>query len=344
MNNFENILWDDILSDIKDESCVLFIGTDFFTENGLPVWTNSLKEIYKLYEKQILFFDESNELFVFKSALLKKSIVQRLQQKYQNIENTNVYRQIAQIPFHCVISLSPDLFLHQAVKNYLPDAGFTYFSKSQPIVERTLPTHTEPLFYNLAGILDSEESIVLSHNDLFDYLNAILGEDKLPKYLTETIRNARRLLFLGFRFDKWYMQIILRIFNLHKEKRLNYAVNTNVGKETEKLVGASFQDIEFIPEKGIEFIAELHKQCSSILRTLNEPKDINIQPIADDTKVRKIEFLKKQIGDNYDYLEKVLEQKRLAQTLKEEEYNQKEADKIQAVIDKFELELEKLIR
>ncbi|MEZ4852219.1 MAG: SIR2 family protein [Bacteroidia bacterium] len=74
-----------------------------------------------------------------------------------------------------------------------------------------MPSEDRSMIYDLFGSLKEEESMVLTYADLFDYIKAILGEKELPTNLQSIFQRSSYFIFLGFQFDKWYVQLILRL-------------------------------------------------------------------------------------------------------------------------------------
>jgi hypothetical protein len=216
---------------------------------------------------------ENENLFLFKNENVKTDAYYEIvEELYQREYNEELYYKISQIPFHLIISISPDLFLPKTFEKFGLPYNFHYFQKDQTQQNIPEPTKDSPLIYNLFGSIDDQESLILDHDDLFDYLSAILGKNKLPQVVQNTLSNAKTLIFFGFDLNKWYIQLLLRLLNLSKDKDnfKSFALGTNTNKRIVEFCLKHF-NIIFIPKNYMVFINTLHKSCeqSHILRKVH---------------------------------------------------------------------------
>ena len=70
-----------------------------------------------------------------------------------------------------------------------------------------------PLVYHLFGDAQEPGSLVLSENDLLDFLIAIVSErPPLPNSLVRTLkRDGQSFLFVGFGITQWYLRVLLKV-------------------------------------------------------------------------------------------------------------------------------------
>jgi len=154
-----------------------------------------------------------------------------------------------------------------------------YFSATEPMVELTEVSKENPLIYNMIGSFLKDESMILSHDDLFLYLKAILGESGLPTFFKKNLAASKDLIFIGFQFNKWYMQLLLRILELDKAKFAfnRVAASHNPQGEVKELCANQF-NIRIIDTQIDDFIDELYKRCKQSenikLRALNNSEKI----------------------------------------------------------------------
>jgi hypothetical protein len=178
-----------------------------------------LYEVVKRDTKLKLEYDVDSFIAFEKKA--DKIAFYTYQKKYYegNSIPTELHQKIAQIPFHLVISFSPDLILKTAFDNLGIDYNFQFFNKKQTLKDVEPPTDEKPLVYNIFGSLTDRDSLIVTYDDMFDFMFSLLGgEHRLPRELMDTINSASVFLFLGCELDKWYMKLILRLFELHKER------------------------------------------------------------------------------------------------------------------------------
>ena len=69
-----------------------------------------------------------------------------------------------------------------------------------------------PLVYHLFGAFDEPQSLVISENDLLDFLIAVVSErPPMPNSLRRALqRPGMSLLFVGFGLRHWYLRVLLK--------------------------------------------------------------------------------------------------------------------------------------
>lgn len=157
-------------------------------------------------------------------------------QQYEDIEGSNVLRATAEkfyksprfiagdahaalglLPFSLILTTCQDNLLLQALKA----AG------KEPIVHRyhlrgdkrdnpefLVPGSPQtPLVYHLFGDAEEPGSLILSENDLLDFLVAIVSErPPLPNSLVRALKRVgQSFLFVGFGIRHWYLRVLLKV-------------------------------------------------------------------------------------------------------------------------------------
>lgn len=129
------------------------------------------------------------------------------------------YKKIAEIPFHIIISTSPDRLLVDLFKKNNYDYTYAYYSQKGENKDVEKPSSKKPLIYNLFGDMDKTESILYTYDQLFEYLEAIFSKQDLPPTLKNILNDeSNYILFIGFRYEKWYFKLLLRLLKLYKIK------------------------------------------------------------------------------------------------------------------------------
>lgn len=125
-----------------------------------------------------------------------------------------------------------------------------------------LPTQQQPLVYKILGSIEKPESLVLTHDDLFDYLESIFHAQSMSNKLKDHIVNeAQSIIFLGIPFDRWYMQLLLRVLHLHKDEEfMRFAATQELAAEVQTLCFDQFK-INFVPNNIESFIHEIYTLC-----------------------------------------------------------------------------------
>jgi AcrR family transcriptional regulator len=130
---------------------------------------------------------------------------------------------------------------------------------------------TLPLIYNLFGSKDQDDSLVLDYDDMYKMLQSALGEPGLPIKLLRKLREARTYIFLGFQFDKWYSQLLLKLLKDDSEQDKLISINNPLeDTDTRQFIIQQF-DIKFMGDQ-FDFFGELYKRCDkeNILRGISD--------------------------------------------------------------------------
>ncbi len=259
MENITEIRWNALCDSIMDKKCILFLGpgiTVNYREN------NNLENTYEKISKDTgqVIYHRADNLLVFKDndyiADYRTEIKEFYSQDFSNL----LLEKIAEIPFHLVISVTPD----STMKNIFKRKNFlfqdNYFSKTN---KRKIEFDTKeiPLLYNLFGDVADAGSIIFSHFNLFEYLEWGWVNNSLPETI-KTVFNKEQttnIIFLGFEFDKWYYQLILYLFKLNFEGCRRYAMfQERCEGEMQTLCEANYR-INFLNRNTAEFVDKLYE-------------------------------------------------------------------------------------
>jgi hypothetical protein len=262
----EKIDWSFITSKIEEERCVLMIGPEVaVVESENPLQT-TLKNylIDPANNTGDLVYYSEDEFFSFENDTQKTLTYFKIRQFYNQFEPPEIYKKIAEIPFHLIISLSPDLLLKEILTTKSINFEFDFYHKKQNPLAVERPTKNKPLLYNLVGSVEDEDSLVFTYNDLFDYLTRILGTHHLPNALREALARTKNFIFLGFKFEKWYLKLLLRLLDLHQGgKYLNaFGKKATVKDYAQSYYSREF-NINFVDEDIAQFVNRLHTECQS---------------------------------------------------------------------------------
>jgi TIR domain/SIR2-like domain len=157
---------------------------------------------------------------------------------------SEVHAALAELPFSLILTTCQDDLMASALQT----AG------KNPIVRRynlrgngrdnpEFPLQSSPqapLVYHLFGDAQERGSLVLSENDLLDFLIAVVSDrPPLPSSLRRTLRGGQHFLFIGFGITQWYLRVLLKVLMRSLEFDRN---GSNIA--TEPLLGLSEVDRE----------------------------------------------------------------------------------------------------
>lgn len=281
--------WDLVLEKIRDDQCLLVLGPEVFCAPDSRPYQELLFEFLNRPENRhhsrhypgedFFFFDESHK---------RTHTCHAIKKFYKDVSPPAHLRLLAEVPFHVVLTVTPDKLLNFAFDEagLAYQAGFYKKNKDPQVIKP--PTKQNPLLYNVFGCIESEESLVLTHNDLYDYFKSIFARKSMPQLLKDQLQEVKYILFLGVPFDKWYMQLLLRELEIHRQEYdfIRHAVNQTLTDEIRTLCVEQFK-INFISENQIiNFIAELSGRCRDAKPPLIRQAGATERSIGD--KVRQL--------------------------------------------------------
>lgn len=270
----QNVNWKFIVNTIKSEKCVLLLGPELpVCKDGESIHTALCSFLDIESNQSISSYYKNDGFFLFPDGMAKTFVYYEMKDFFGGEFNNDLYKKIGQIPFHLIVSLNPDHILHNILQEFGIAHQFEYYKKKQKPVEVDYPVKKMPLVYNLFGSIAEEESLILTHDDLFDFLLTALGQHRLPTKLQRALNEADNFIFLGFGFDRWYLQLLVRILSTNEEKfrHIRYALNQNISIETKSFYIEQFK-INFIDQPEIDFINKLFDACKKdgILREVEK--------------------------------------------------------------------------
>ncbi len=263
--------WNELVNAIKDGKCVLFVGPEtVLKEPGVP-YHQALVSSADFQENKYFKYIPKDEMFLLWEKQNRNKLVNRFRNYcQQNNFFDETYKKITAIPFNTIIAVSRYPFLVQTFEKSNLNFQHQWFSKnfSKPKPGETeevieTPTAENPLVYNLFGKLNLDDSLLLTHADLFDYLSELLkNENAIPTELKDLVKSADEIIFLGFKFDRWYVQLLLRLFKLDDHNAEFQRISLSSGDEDDVLsICETDFKIKFIDDKLDSFVNTLYNKC-----------------------------------------------------------------------------------
>ena len=266
----------DIVNSFEGRKCVLLLGPNLATGKGGELLQPRLIDYFKA--KQLDVKQDIDNLFSCKTQTKTRACLYIKEYYRDNGVPSELHRQLARIPCHLYISISPDLFMKQALEDYGVEHEFKYYIKGQPPEEVANPSADNPLLYNLFGSIDNQQSLIFTHDDLVRCMLSILRDFNLPQNLRGNLMNSIYFIFLGFDFDKWYLRLLLKVFL--NEDQLSIA--SEAGSRTQdnlRTFYAANYGLEFVDSNIDEYIKALSDECGQrgLLRPIKEKTRASIQ-------------------------------------------------------------------
>lgn len=282
MNQFNTPDWEkkfrNIFADIRQNKCVVLVGPEIIKIGEKPLRDVLRNQLNDTHVDDIAHYYERDGFFLFRDKIAKEDVQRAVVLFYQD-HNLNeeigekLLLELVRLRTHIILSINPDAFLSDVAFKYGLKHRFAYFQHGGTAVQDVeTPSSEMPLYYNLCGALERDDSLVLDYDDLFRLLSSLLGSPGLPPNLSLVLKQAKHFLFVGFDFDKWYSQLLLRLLSGEKAIR-KFAIDPSEKNANTTTFLVKQFGIEFI-EDEVEFLEELirRSKAEGLFRDIIEAK------------------------------------------------------------------------
>jgi hypothetical protein len=234
-SSFQSNEWNELLTSIREERCIPFIGSE-----GHTPWIPRDLDIAREWAKEYEYPLEGNELSKislylaiikddenYPKMLLTEFIRRSDPPDITRIESrSSLYGVLANLNLPIYITTNYDHLLEEALRStgkapvsefcrwteqlhdYTKAAGISsVFDKGRMYN----PTTSEPLVYHLYGDMEVPQSMVLTEKNYFDFLTSIYKEDEkliLPSVIRKALATSL-LLFIGYKIEDISFRIML---------------------------------------------------------------------------------------------------------------------------------------
>lgn len=227
--------WSSLVTSLRHGQCILFVGQEVPGTPSLePAAPGSAKGVTYAEGLTMTLTDELKEDGRDVEAATLTAVAQqyedaqgfgpnalraRAQEFYQSQAYlpSAVHRSLAALPFSLIVSTCQDELLLDALKDHGKSPlhqRYNLRGDKRENPEFTLPYSPQtPVVYDLFGSADEPGSLVLSENDLLDFLIAIVSErPPLPNSLLCALkRTGQSFLFVGFGIKQWYLRVLIKV-------------------------------------------------------------------------------------------------------------------------------------
>lgn len=243
-----------IVTRIADGECLVILGPELLFENGVSLDTKLEESLSVSYDKLVKLYPE-DEMFKFDISLDTDDVMDDIRAFYNQIEPNELYRKIADIPFTTVINTAPDKTLNKVFQEKNIPFDYDYYKKG--LAQKEYQRTNKTLIYNIFGDYSDINSLILTFDDLWDYLFSIMGDFELN--IKSELRKTRAVLFIGFNFEKWYFKLLLRLIKVHEKKKL---LSHDIKQVKSKNFYSDEFKVSFFGSNSVEeIISELHNQA-----------------------------------------------------------------------------------
>jgi hypothetical protein len=297
---------DSIYSDIKTRACILIIGPDLLVKGGVggffenfiehlkddklknpQDWEDINTDLNTLYDEDG-FFNIRDDVWESPKILKElKTLCDRYAEEYEEL-----YKKIAQIPFHLTFLVTPDINIPRIFKKLNIEHVFCSYNYALSTANEdnwkigNLDKDHPPVIISLFTQYDAEShkinDVVWSYGDFITFISHFYSKNPLPGNVLRAIADAQQFIFLGHRFDKWYGKIICDLFNfptpdLAKDRKLSKRNVAILNKTPIDFYTRQYRT-KFEPLDTEEFIKQLYLRFDK-----TELRKIEAEPAATQT-------------------------------------------------------------
>lgn len=270
MNNINLIIrmaktkvsWNHIIDGINNQKTILFLGPGIFVNFENSNRENSFfQNLLNEHPDEIISYNQNDGFLVFKDQYSCNYISsEKIKPFYKEGFKNPVLYKLVEIPFHLIISVTPDITLSQIFRELEFDFFSGNYKTANGLITDT-PSKEKPLIYNLLGEAEGGTSI-FSYDDLFNFIKTIYKDKYLPDQITSAFNEDKttNIIFLGFDFEKWHFRLILNLLGIKIGTCIRYSSAQNDLKiEFQTLYEAHF-DIKFIENDIQSFVDTLYEK------------------------------------------------------------------------------------
>lgn len=257
--------WNALVRGIKQDSCIICLGPEFYSDPPRrESQSQRLATHLRQYAEQLGIRVLDNGWYQLgrngDDGATYEAIRSFFEQEIDGHQET--LELLAEIQTHLILNLTPDHHLEATFDK----KGFRHrpgvYVRNQPNRNTEVPTQQVPMIYNLVGNLDQRNSLVLTYDDFFDYVQSSVRGVSMSTLLKDNILSADYFIFLGLPEDDWRMHLFLRVIQQHQNGKNKYA--TMPGADEASIAAWSEQyDIKLVNDNIKGFVKELNRRCKA---------------------------------------------------------------------------------
>ena len=214
--------WDLLFEFLEKEKCILCLGPRIFDSKKDGKLEARLASYLRKEEETLGIRVYDDGWFHYLPGANEIDAWQRVKAFYSQPqpEAMELLQKLARLPFHHILNFTPGQKMREAFPSQNLPVDYRFYYQKEPCSEDIQkPTKSRPLGFNMMGDVEERNSLVLTYDDFYAYLESVFEAKSMPPVLKADIFAADYFIFLGMPFEKWYMHLFMRILRQHAEKR-----------------------------------------------------------------------------------------------------------------------------
>ena len=277
----EQPLWNDLLYALRQQECILVLGSGVSTGQSAAGEERPLVELLAHHLADLIERDNKvvegnrNNLFQIAGEFVRHkghtALHRETEAFYAGFKTPNAIQEtLAALPFHLILSAAPDTLVVKALEKADKIPELIYYKppgmdRAETNKKINKPTPDRPVVYNMLGCCTEPASLVLTESEQLDYLQDVIRHsDAIPNSLLEVCKAEKSVfLFVGFDFERWQLRLLLRALKIDGEEQIaHWAVQPPASLQKDTLL--FFKDqygLHFLDTDTASFVRELTRQC-----------------------------------------------------------------------------------
>jgi hypothetical protein len=250
--------WDSIVDNIESGKTIVCLGAEIFNDGDKSLDQQLALEVADLDNVGMY----GDGLFHLKGSGISTTYTAIKKYLNRDFPHVNAICEIlVKMPISVILSTNPDQHLKKTFDRLGHSCTYAYHHAHKPAKELPDPNSSNPLIYNLFGDIQFPESMILTHENVFNFVESAVNGKSIPQVVQERIADAQNFLFIGLPFNKWYMKLLLHILRKYNNREvLRLAANQAFDQEVQKFCHQQFE-IVCVPVKTLDFVSTLQEKC-----------------------------------------------------------------------------------
>ncbi len=254
--------------DNRRGQCLLLLGPELSVNKTGTNYRKYCKEIVEPSLPSLKYFHQDN---LFQADPTDATLLPEiLRIFYREVGDPIFLEMLSRIQFPLIINVAPDISLQEKYGSLKIDFKEGYFSagyNTNMPLDSLEPTKNMPIIYNMFGTVEDPGSMVTTYPQLYTTIEYLLRDNALPNGVQGFIKSAQSFLFLGFKLDSWYYQLLCHKLGITSSP-VKPAVCTPGMDESDQvsIIMKKNFNISFSSLNSLECIQMLVAQCKKSLR------------------------------------------------------------------------------
>ena len=261
----EALEWEILLDGLQSGKCILCLGPDLYSLSGDDRLEHRLAKTLGDHQDELGIRVYDDGWFHYLNQRDEMSTYYLIKRFYENqlpSSADQILAKIAALPFNLILNFSPGHKVKACYEEVRGKGKFSYDKLLKnpgdiaDIVHELEADSNKPLVYNMLGDIDYKDSLVMTYDDLFNFMEAIFEHKRMPESIKNWLLKANYFIFLGMPLDKWYFHLFMRLLNQHLNKGRTKRYSASTWFDADSATFSEEQYTMTFVQEGIEHFVD----------------------------------------------------------------------------------------